>query len=146
MKKSQATAAWQCKNCDQVTSDRCGAGSTPLDLRICHTVEDAIRWPRPASSPWMRRYPQVGFSDARRRTSFRSSIEVGGRPGPRVGWVGPVAGDSATVPSEQGVGGDEPAGSARSGERGCDGAQQRPVIVAECGSVDLAAQDGELMA
>ena len=55
VKKSQATAACECRNWDQVTSDRCGAGSMPLVLRIFHTVEDAIRWPRPASSPWMRR-------------------------------------------------------------------------------------------
>ncbi len=60
--------------------------------------------------------------------------------------LGPVASDSPAMPSEEGVGGDEPAGSTKPGERGCDRAQQRPVIVAECGPVDLAAQDGELMA
>ena len=47
----------------------------------------ARRWPSPASSPWMRRYPQVGFSAARRSASRRSSAEVDGRPGGRCGWV-----------------------------------------------------------
>jgi hypothetical protein len=28
------------------------------------TVEAPTRWPSPASSPWMRRYPQSGFSEA----------------------------------------------------------------------------------
>jgi len=32
-----------------------GAGSTPERLRMSHTVEGATRWPRPSSSPWMRR-------------------------------------------------------------------------------------------
>jgi len=87
VKKSQATAAWECRNWDQVTSDRFGAGPMPLVLRIFHPVDEAMRWPRPTSSPWMRRYPQVGFSTARRRMSRRISFEVGGRPGPRVGCV-----------------------------------------------------------
>ncbi|MFT7648753.1 MAG: hypothetical protein ACI8Y4_003505 [Candidatus Poriferisodalaceae bacterium] len=55
MKKSQATAVWEWRNWDQVTSERFGAGSMSLSLRIFQTVEEAIRWPRPASSPWMRR-------------------------------------------------------------------------------------------
>ena len=57
-----------------------------------------------------------------------------------------MASDSAPMPSEEGVRGDEPAGSARPGERGCDPGEQGAVVVVECGSVDLAAQDGELMA
>ena len=85
--KSQATAAWDRRNCDQVTSERVGAGSIPALLRICQTVDAARRWPSPASSPWMRRYPQVGFSAARRSASRRSSAEVDGRPGGRCGWV-----------------------------------------------------------
>ena len=35
----------------------------------------------------MRRYPQVGFSAARRSASRRSSADVDGRPGGRCGWV-----------------------------------------------------------
>ena len=40
-----------------------------------------------ASSPWMRRYPRVGFSAARRSASRQSSADVDGRPGGRCGWV-----------------------------------------------------------
>ena len=50
-------------------------------------VSGTHRWPSPASSPWMRRYPQVGFSAARRSASRRSSADVDGRPGGRWGWV-----------------------------------------------------------
>jgi hypothetical protein len=40
---------------------------------------------RVASSPWMRRYSQGGFSRTRRRTRTRMERTVGGRPG-RVGF------------------------------------------------------------
>ena len=62
-----------------------GCGSIPAFFRICQTVDAARRWPSPASSPWMRRYPQVGFSAARRSASRRSSAGVDGRPGGRCG-------------------------------------------------------------
>ena len=64
--------------------ERVGAGTTPALLRMCHTVEAARPWPSPASSPWMRRDPQVGFSAARRSASWRSSTAVDGRPSGRV--------------------------------------------------------------
>ncbi len=47
--------------------------------------------------------------------------------------MGLVASDSPPMPSEEGVGGVEPAGSTRPGERGCDRAQQGPVIVVSAG-------------
>ena len=50
-------------------------------------MDAARRWPSPASSPWTRRYRQVGFSAARRSASRRSFAEVDGRPGGRCGWV-----------------------------------------------------------
>jgi hypothetical protein len=40
---------------DRAVPLRCGAGSMPAVLRILQTVEAAIRWPSPTSSPWMRR-------------------------------------------------------------------------------------------
>ena len=86
-KKSHATAAWECRNCDHVISDRSGDGLMPLSLRIRQTVEEARRWPRPTSSPCMRWWPQVGFSAASRMMSWRISVAVEGRPGARVGWV-----------------------------------------------------------
>ena len=43
MKKSHAriASAWECRNCDQAGPVRRGAGSVPLVLRICHTVDAA---------------------------------------------------------------------------------------------------------
>jgi hypothetical protein len=59
-----------------------GAGSTPPRCRIVHTVLAPIlpSYPRRHSSPWMRRYPQVGFSLASRSTCARTSVATGGRP------------------------------------------------------------------
>ncbi len=57
VKKSHAriTSPWERKNCDQVGRVRRRAGSMPLALRICHTVDAATFTPRPASSPWILR-------------------------------------------------------------------------------------------
>jgi hypothetical protein len=38
------TAAWECRNCDRVMSDRWGAGLMPLVLRIRQTVDEAMLW------------------------------------------------------------------------------------------------------
>ncbi len=62
----------------------------------------------------------------------------GRSPGASVG-LRPVAGDASAVPSQQGFGGDDPADAARAGERGCDGPEQGPIIVADCRPVDLSA-------
>ena len=82
MKKSHAriASAWERRNCDQVGPDRRGAGSIPALLRISHTVEAAIFTPRPASSPWILRYPHAGFSRASRRTRALTFRRVAGRP------------------------------------------------------------------
>ena len=45
--KSQATAAWDRPNCDQVTLGRVGAGSIPAVLRICQTVDAAMVQTKP---------------------------------------------------------------------------------------------------
>ena len=81
MKKSHAriASAWQRRNCDQVGPVRRGAGPMPLILRISHTVDAATLTPRPASSPWIRRYPHSGFSRASRRTRAFDG-PAGGRP------------------------------------------------------------------
>lgn len=54
----------------------------PARLRMAHTVDAPTRRPTPASSPAMRRYPQLGFSRAIRTISSRIDDRVGGRPGP----------------------------------------------------------------
>jgi hypothetical protein len=55
--------------------------ATSRRTRISHTVDAATLMPRAASSPWMRLYPQLGFSRVRRRTRVRMLRRVGGRPG-----------------------------------------------------------------
>ena len=52
----------------------------PLVLRISHTVDAATLTPRPASSPWILRYPPSGFSLASRRTRALMFRRVAGRP------------------------------------------------------------------
>ncbi|MDX6336744.1 MAG: hypothetical protein QOG05_4084 [Streptosporangiaceae bacterium] len=69
-----------CRNCRHVGPERRGGGSMPAARRISHTVDGAIVTPSFASSPWIRRYPQSGFSFARR--TARGT--VGGRPGLRL--------------------------------------------------------------
>jgi hypothetical protein len=60
---------------------RRGEGAMPALCKMVPTVEAPIRQPRPIVSPWMRRYPQVGFSAARRRTRARRPAGMAGRPG-----------------------------------------------------------------
>jgi hypothetical protein len=71
----------------RVASDRFGAGSIPSSRRIVQTVLAASLIPSPTNSPWIRRYPQPGFSRASRTTSSRISSGVAGRPGRRCGYV-----------------------------------------------------------
>ena len=87
VKKSQATipAAWLRRNVVHDSNARPGAGSMRACLRIAHTVDAAMVMPSRASSPWIRRYPQVGFSEARRMIVWRVSATVDGLPGGRCG-------------------------------------------------------------
>jgi hypothetical protein len=82
VKKSQAriASAWERKNSGQAGPVRRRAGSMPLAFKISHTVDAATLTPRPASSPWILRYPHPGFSRASRRTSARMFRRVAGRP------------------------------------------------------------------
>jgi hypothetical protein len=84
VKKSTASTplAWAQRNCRQVSANRLGAGSTPARWRMAHTVLAPILslYPSRPSSPWMRRYPQVGFSLASRTTNTRSSAVTAGPP------------------------------------------------------------------
>ncbi len=74
-------AASRRRNSTQLDSSRRGAGSIPSRRRISQTVLAASETPSPTSSPWMRRYPQLGFSRASRSTRSRTSTGVPGRPG-----------------------------------------------------------------
>src|SRR6266536_3293230 len=84
---SRMLAACRRRNSAQLESSRRGAGSIPPRLRISQTVLAASETPSPTNSPWIRRYPQPGFSRASRRTSSRTSPGVPGRPGRRCGYV-----------------------------------------------------------
>ena len=55
---------------------RSGDGSIPCCFRILAIVLCASTWPRLASAPWMRRYPQDRFSSAMRMTSVVISVAV----------------------------------------------------------------------
>ena len=63
---------------------RSGTGSIPRRFRISAIVLRANSWPRLASAPWMRRYPQSRFSSAMRTTKLSTSSLVDGRPTPRL--------------------------------------------------------------
>ena len=55
----------------------------PAACRISRTVDAAVAYPGRASSPWIRLWPQAGFSRAIRTISASTEIPVDGRPGPR---------------------------------------------------------------
>jgi len=72
--------AWERMNCAHVGPVRSRVGLIPAALRIFQTVEAAMVCPSRRSSPWMRRYPQAGFSPANRMIKARTSGSTGGRP------------------------------------------------------------------
>ena len=57
-----------------------GAGSMPLALRISQTVDAATLTPRPASSPWILRYPQFGVLAGQPADQGLMFRRVAGRP------------------------------------------------------------------
>src|SRR6266545_2421684 len=83
VKKSVARMpqAWALRNSDQVGPSRRGAGPSPSARRILLMVVAPTRTPTLRSSPWIRTWPHIGFSMARRRTSARTSGSMGRRPG-----------------------------------------------------------------
>jgi hypothetical protein len=60
-----------------------GCGVHAGGVQDLHTVDAAIVYPSRASSPWILRCPQVGFSRAMRTISVLVETQVGGRPGRR---------------------------------------------------------------
>ena len=58
----------------------------------------------------------------------------------------PVSGDASAMPAQQSFRGDDPTDSAGVGERGTDRSEQGPIIIVDSGSIDLATQNGELVA
>ena len=82
VKKSQASIddAWLRTNSVHVGRVRLGDGSMPWRRRTAQTLEGTRRSPIVASSPWILRYPQVGFSLANRRTISTVPVGTLGRP------------------------------------------------------------------
>ena len=76
-KKSMATRSRACavRKARQVDDGRGEGRCMYLGM-----VSSATSWPSRASSAWMRRRPQVGFSRAMRRMRWRSSASSFGRP------------------------------------------------------------------
>ena len=74
----------------------------------------------------MRRYPQVGFSVARRTIRARRPAGMAGRPGSG-GLGGPAAGDQLAVPAQDGGRGDEQPEAAADGEQSGEGGDQGAV-------------------
>lgn len=66
VKKSHASivAAWVGTNCRQVELEHCGGGGIRSRFSTRRTVDAPTRMPKPGSSPWIRLYPQPGFSRA----------------------------------------------------------------------------------
>ena len=116
--------AWEARNCRQVGGARRGAGVSPAAARIRRIVPAPMRYPRPRSSPWMRRCPHRGFCPASRRTSSRISSGTGGRPA--AFGIGPFLLDQAPVPGEQGGGCHDPVQRQVPGQQPCQARRSWP--------------------
>jgi hypothetical protein len=82
-KKSVASIvdAWTRRNCRQVVPVcRFRAGGIFSAPRTRRIVDAPTRWPSFSSSPWIRWYPQPGFSVASCSISVTISALTGGRP------------------------------------------------------------------
>ena len=86
VQKSVARICSQCRvrnSFHVVLRLRSGAGSIPCLFRILAIVLRANMGPTLARAPWIRRYTQLRFSLANRRTFAVISVAVRGRPGAR---------------------------------------------------------------
>jgi hypothetical protein len=119
----------------------------PASLRIRQTVDGAVLYPSPVSSPWMRRYPQVGFSRAISSTSARMAEAVRGPPR-SAAWIGPVPPHQAGVPAQQRPGRDDQAQLAElaAGQQPGQRGQDRAVSPGQLRGFNLALEHGHLVA
>ena len=136
-------AAWEARNCRQVGDARHGAGVSPAAARIRRMVPAPMRYPRPRSSPWMRRCPYHGlpgqsldqltdlFRDRRASAGVR---------------VGPCVLDQAPVPGGQGAGCHNPVQPQTPEEKPRQRGDHRTIGPVRFRAGDLVAQDRGLMA
>src|ERR1700674_5721472 len=106
VKKSHTTIRAACvrRNVVHDSEFRPGAGSIPAVLRIVQMVDAAMVMPSGVSSPWMRRYPHVGFSRREADDQFAGLDGGGGSAGPV--RVGPMVRDESSMPTQDRVGPD----------------------------------------
>ena len=109
-KKSAARIVFACasRNARQVCPDRLGAGSMPASLRIRQTVDGAVLYPRPVSSPWIAPVPPGGVVP-RHLKHQRTDGRGGAGPPGSAAWIGPVPPHQARVPAQQRPGRDDQA-------------------------------------
>jgi len=82
---AQIAACWR-KKTRHDKPLRSGAGATPAPIRTLRTVVAEIATPTPLSSPTILRYPQRGFSLARRTINATTDGSSAGRPGRRCAY------------------------------------------------------------
>jgi hypothetical protein len=78
--RNVVAACWR-KNARHDSRARSGAGGRPASISTLRTVVGETTTPMPLSSPTIRRYPQSGFSLARRRINAPMDGSSGGLPG-----------------------------------------------------------------
>jgi hypothetical protein len=102
------------------------------------------RCPSPTNSPWIRRWPQDGFSCATRSTKSRISSLTGG-PAELI-WIGPLPGDQTAVPGQQRAGGNDAVVAQLAGKYTGQGGQDRSVRPSGSRFADLTAQHRDFVA
>ena len=128
-----------------MTLVRCGAGSMRCCLRILHNCrysDPVAETGEFAGDAAVTPGGVVGGHVDDEVTQLHRSAGPPGRPA----GLGPTAGDSASVPTQQGIWRDEPGNSPPSGQGRRDRTQQRPVLIDERWPVVLPARDCELVA
>jgi hypothetical protein len=134
VKKSQATAVWEWRNCDQMTSERFGGW---VDAVVFKDLPHGRRSDPVAEACEFA--VDTAVAPGRVLAGEATDLVRGWWVSWPSGGLCPASGYAAAVPSEEGVGCDDPACSVWSGECCGDCTEQGLVVVVECGSVDLAA-------
>ncbi len=148
--RARIASAGERKNCDQAGPVRRRAGPVPLALRISHTVDAAMLTPRPASSPWILRYPPFGVL-AGQPADQGLDVPPGRRPASPAAHRpgGPAAADDVTVPAHERVRGSQQpqAAAARLRYHAGQGREQGAVCPVQSRAAwPPPLQDGELVA
>ena len=128
--KSQTTAAWERRNCVQVTLVRCGGGVDAVlfeDSPHCRCSDPQADTGEFACDAAVAPC-QVLAGHLEHELAV---LGAGARAACWSGGLGPTSGNAASVPAQQGLWCDEPARSLPSGQGRRDRAEQGPVLVGE---------------